>query len=452
MTAVENVSLVREQSDPRVYLVVGDTKFWITDTAEFAALGFRRERVRVVSDGSLSRFRETLLHAPPIVKASDVNFDACPKKTYKAFFQEYVCNCRSETLLVRHNVLVAGWFREFLDDGRTRLPYFNYNEVNVERPWLEIEDVFLDISLDAVFLDRMYGTNGLSNALVAARWPGLPDAWQMRLATAPAPSGGQPGTRYSSWFLPRYSDNESHNKKSIHVELQAWIERDVPGFDRPGMKHIIGRGPAPAGWRRLPDNSNAWYPFDPRDPGDTGRPLAPGDYLLMRGSLIEDVDHLDPKQPDPNDPWEVTDNRRHDYPEIHPPDWIVRVAPPSRNLRLSASSFGLRTWPTGPEAVGDYTVSPDFEPASPSHYLQVRRAWTELDPNCTDDRSLSHSDWSADQGSAKVTAHFTVAPVDGAPGRYKGAILVGWAERHGRDEVWLDGRSRRYSGRSRVGV
>ena len=65
MTAIENVSLVREASSPAIYLVAGDTKFWIVDTAEFAALGFRWDRVRVVSDGSLRRFRESLLMRLP---------------------------------------------------------------------------------------------------------------------------------------------------------------------------------------------------------------------------------------------------------------------------------------------------------------------------------------------------------------------------------------------------
>jgi hypothetical protein len=53
MTAVENVSLVRERSQAAVYLVVGDVRFLVADTVEFAALGLRWERVSVVDDGSL---------------------------------------------------------------------------------------------------------------------------------------------------------------------------------------------------------------------------------------------------------------------------------------------------------------------------------------------------------------------------------------------------------------
>ena len=65
MTGIQNVSLVREQSSAAVYLIVGDTKFWITDGAEFDALGFDWAKVRVVADGSTvhycgRRFRPAL--------------------------------------------------------------------------------------------------------------------------------------------------------------------------------------------------------------------------------------------------------------------------------------------------------------------------------------------------------------------------------------------------------
>ncbi len=48
MKGIENVSLVREQHRPEVYLIVGDTKFWIVDPNEFNALGFDWNRIRVV--------------------------------------------------------------------------------------------------------------------------------------------------------------------------------------------------------------------------------------------------------------------------------------------------------------------------------------------------------------------------------------------------------------------
>lgn len=74
MTGIQNVSLVREQSPPAVFLIVGATKFWITDPAEFDTLGFDWAKVRVVADGSLIRFRQQQLHAPPKTRPSDVFF------------------------------------------------------------------------------------------------------------------------------------------------------------------------------------------------------------------------------------------------------------------------------------------------------------------------------------------------------------------------------------------
>ena len=413
MTAVENVSLVRERSSPAVYLVVGDAKFWIVDSAEFAALGFRAERVRVVNDGSLRRYRESRLHAPPTATPSAAYFN-CPKKTFTSVWQRWYCNCREPSNLVRNDVLVAGWLR----DGQ---PYFN-------RAPHGLEDVHYDIVLDAVFLERMYGPDGLSNALVPARWPGHPHATPLPLATVPAPPGGQRGVQYSSWFLPEMAGGND----ATHPELQAWHVYDHPATVFSFSSHWQGRGTAPAHWRPLPDDDNAWFPFDPRDPRDTADPLTPGDYIVMRGSLFEDLEHA------PGSSWESTPNGGHGWHEIHPPDWIERVAPPSANLRLTAVSVAVCTpGTTGPEVRHDPVLHPGFEPATPSHYLQARRGWGEVQSACTDGASISGS-FGVVRHDRHVNGFFGVAPFAGRQGRMKGAVFAGWAERDVRDEVWVD--------------
>jgi hypothetical protein len=45
---VPNVCLAKKTSNPAGYLVVGDTKSWTVDAAEFDALGFRWPKVLVV--------------------------------------------------------------------------------------------------------------------------------------------------------------------------------------------------------------------------------------------------------------------------------------------------------------------------------------------------------------------------------------------------------------------
>jgi hypothetical protein len=409
MTAVENVSLVRESSNPKVYLVVGGTKFWITDPVEFDALGFRWERVRVLEDGSLKRFREAQLHPSPETRPSDVYFDC--QQTYWAIDGTYYSNCCSSVNLVRKDVLVSGWLR----DG---MPYFNRYPDG-------LEDIHYDLTLDADFLERMYGTNGLSNALVSARWPGNPlAASPLRLATVPAPPGGQRGTPFSSWILPGYYGPAD----GIHPELQAWHPNDEPPPFTGFHSHSQGRGQPYPGWQALPEDDNAWFPFDPRDPDGSGSPLMPGDYVVMRGALWQDTSHG-------GDPWETGSTVGHGGgSEIHPPDYIIRVAPPRSNVRLTVHGVRLIT-PF--QNVDQYTIVPDFVPSAPSRYLQVRRAWAEVDRACTDATTLD-GHYGLTRHDNSVESRFAVAPTGSRQGRFKGTVFVAWAELDSRDEIWVN--------------
>ena len=47
-------TLLREQNDPKVYVIYGGAKFWIPSSAVFDALGFNWSNVRTVPDGSLA--------------------------------------------------------------------------------------------------------------------------------------------------------------------------------------------------------------------------------------------------------------------------------------------------------------------------------------------------------------------------------------------------------------
>jgi hypothetical protein len=75
MRTTPNVALAKEASRPEVYLVVGDTKFWITDPVEFADLGFMWSKVRTVPDGALAHLTQKSLRAGPATRPSDVFFD-----------------------------------------------------------------------------------------------------------------------------------------------------------------------------------------------------------------------------------------------------------------------------------------------------------------------------------------------------------------------------------------
>ncbi len=313
MRAIENVSLVKEQSTPAVYLIVGHTKFWIGEPAEFNALGFDSSKVRVVDDGTLSSFTQKLLRATPATRPSDVFFDC--GKDYSAIDGDHKWNCKSSTSLVRKDVLVAGWLVNPIN-------WPDVPHVNVPGdPSTGVEDIHYELLLDAVFLDRMYGPDGLSKALRGAIWPGNPPApagdtigfeyW------VPAPQSGRLlHADFNSWILPG-------GWNGLHCELNSWHTRTSGSF---GHDHIEGRGPHPAGWvNPLPQDPDAWFPFDPRDPEGSGWPLRLGEYLVMRGSLWQDIGH------DPAGTTSSVWTLNYDgWGEIHPPDWIVRSVLPDR--------------------------------------------------------------------------------------------------------------------------
>ena len=163
---IQNVSLAREQSSAAIFLIVGKTKFWITDPAEFQALGFNSSKVRIVADGALASFTEDRLHATPGIKPSDVFFD-CQNASPFPRFGTFYGNCKPSTSIVRKDVLVAGWLKP-------GMPYVNYNAPGAKDPQTGkneiegLEDIHYNLILDAAFLDRMYGSNVLSNTLTNA--------------------------------------------------------------------------------------------------------------------------------------------------------------------------------------------------------------------------------------------------------------------------------------------
>src|SRR5271166_2712664 len=127
MRAVENVSLVREQSSPAVSLIVGNTKFWITDPKEFNTLGFDWSKVRILVDGALAGYTEQLLHAAPPIRPSDVFFDCQDVRDAAAapWFGTFYGNCKASSSIVRKDVLIAGWIRPPTPSDEPVLPFVN---------------------------------------------------------------------------------------------------------------------------------------------------------------------------------------------------------------------------------------------------------------------------------------------------------------------------------------
>jgi hypothetical protein len=418
---VPNVSLARETSNPAVYLIIGAMKFWIVDQAEFDALGFRWSKVLVVEDGALGHLPETRLHAPPRTRPSDVFFDC--GQDFSSITGRWHFNCQSSTSIVQREVLAAGWLYRPNPAEDPDQPFVNIADHG-------IEDIHYNLLLDAVFLHRMYGPDGLSSRLVGATYSGNPpDAQPLPFAAAPPLDNGLPTTAsYNSWILPG-------NTYDLHGELNAWHRNNTGGIF---TRHFVGRGDPPAHWvNPFPPDDGAYFPFHPLNPDSRERNLRTGDYILVRGPLWEDQWHGDPTQVQA--PWDTGPTRHHAWLEMHPIDWIVRLQPPAANARLTAARVALCTPDaTSPQLDWGTSITPGFPPSAPSRRLEVRTVERLDDHRIGMIVPGSLRGIQTNRQADRVDVSVSVAPVGSAQGRYKGSWLVGWSELDQRDRPWID--------------
>jgi hypothetical protein len=402
MRAVENVSLVREQSSAAIYLVVGNTKFWITDPTEFNTLGFDWLKVRILVDDTLAGYTEQRLHAAPATRPSDVFFDCGDVSNAPPWFGTFYGNCKPSSSIVRKDVLLAGWLRKINPNDSNEAPpiFVNYTAPGTNGKVPGLEDVHYTLFLDAVFVNRVYGLGGLSTALSNAVWPGNPpDPSTIPFATdPPLTPGGPAGASYNSFILP-------NNGEDVHVELNAWHVNDTNPNTFFSV-HWRGRGQQPALWVNpgvSPDN-DAWFPFNPLDPEGLGYQLKEGDYVLMRGALWQENDHgLLPLPVS----WRSGPTLNYDgYTEMHPPDWIVRVREPNPNARVTVGRRAPASEDvTGPQMNEGFSITPDFTINSPTGRLQVRTVKCQIDHRFTIPNSVVTvgEQVSATQDSVNVT-------------------------------------------------
>ena len=414
-STVPNVSLVAEAPGPdQASLVVGDTRFPLS-AAEFARLGFRGDRVRLVPPGTLARFTAKPIAAGPPTRPSEVFYDCGTDGSGPLGSWTY--NCQASASIVQREVLVAGWLAAAHgEEPDSPSAYVAANGV---------EDVHYNLDLDPVFVDRMYGPGGLSLRLDGVAYPGNPpDAAPLPFAAGPPEQpGGPPTHTFNSWVLPG-------SGKEIHGELNSWHTRNSAGWFR---RHIVGRGAAPAGWvNPLREDDDAWFPFDPFNPDGGPRRLAPGDYVLMRGPLWEDHMHG-------GDPWDVGPTWHHGWLEMHPIDWVVRVRGPQPNARVTRARARLIAATTpGDVAAFDAPIAPDFAPSTGDRTLQVREVRTQVDARA----GMTYTG-PVVLRTAPATDHVDIgatvtSSAAAGQGRLHATWLIEWSELDRRDQVWVD--------------
>ena len=376
MISYSRVALMREQSHAEVYFVYGGAKFWIQNPGALAALGFDWSKVQVVPDGTLAALPAKPLDTTDAVKASDVFFDPGPWSPITPPFQPMMS--KDPKNIVRKNVLIAGWLSP--SDG----PVNCWTSGTPPAPYVT-EDYHYELILDADFINQMYGPGGLSTALNGAMLPGNlsgPGSGPpLRFDDISEVDGSSRGVTANSFALPHMAGSLSRSGSRddvlgyeqpmpnnfvgtgvvfVHVELNCWHANSAaPWFTRP----YWGRGPAPAGWVQwAPCNEpsgDAWWPYHPENPDNGPGPLQMGDYVLMKGTLLQEHAHdLDTPSLWRAEPGTLM---HCGLMEMHPPYWITRVqAPP---IRKTAFMVAACTGPSNP-------TIPAGVPIFPYPYLQ----------------------------------------------------------------------------------
>jgi hypothetical protein len=423
-STLRNVSLASEQSGiQQLYLVVGDSKFHIPPEEFFGSLGFKPEKVQLVAPGTLSRFIDKPLRPAPATRPSDVFFDCQGPDVLGNLFY----NCQDSHSILQRDIVVAGWLSARVENEP------DSPSVNVANNG--IEDIHYNLRLDPVFVDRMYGPDGISLRLDGKAFPGNPPekATPVPFAAGPPLQPGGPNTNtFNSWTLPGNGENED-----IHGELNVWHTRNTADIFH---KAIVGRGPAPAGWRNLTlgtGDTDAWFAFDPLNPDGGPRPLQAGEYVIMRGTLWEDSTHGEVDAL-----WDLGRTRNHGWLEMHPPDWVVRVRQPHPNAHITRYREWVRAeLASGATAQFDARANPGppFYTSAFGRISQVRDVHLLEDIRPAMRNGPSSTRTTIQPGYVDVGATVTSSSSDVAgQGRWHGTWLVEWSEVDFRDTVWID--------------
>lgn len=383
MISYSRAALMREQSNPKVFFVYGGFKLWIQTPDALFALGFDWSKVQVVADGTLAALPEKPFDTTAPVKASDVFFQAAPGDTSSDPF--FPMMSKDPAFIVRKNIIVAGWLADPEGPG----PLGALNCWGAPDDPFVAEDYHYDVIMDVDFMYQLYGPGGLSTALNGAVLPG-------NLSGPPPAGSARPtmnfddktvdgtvlGVTSNSFALPHMAGGINHsgsralgfedplpdNYRSagplfIHGELNCWHVNGGPFGRRP----YTGRGPAPSGWVQWAvckeANNDAFWPYPPLNPDNGPTSFKTGDYVLMKGAVVQEHAH---DLPTPS-AWrgEVSSLMHCGVIEMHPPDWMVRVQePPIRKTAFMVACCTART-------VGDSPADVPFEAtAYPYPYLQ----------------------------------------------------------------------------------
>lgn len=386
MISYSRAVLMREQSSPKVFFVYGGFKFWIQTPDALFALGFDWSKVQVVPDGTLAALPEKTFDTMSPVKASDVFFK--PVDVFIPLIDPDPYEpmmSKDPAFIVRKNIIVAGWLADPESPGALGA----LNCWGAPTNSYVTEDYHYDVILDIDFMYQLYGPGGLSTALNGAILPGnlaglTPPYTLPTMSFDDASLDGLfHGVTSNSFALPHMAGGINHsgspalgfedplpnNNRAtgplfIHGELNCW---HVNGGPPVGTRPWNGRGTAPSGWVQWAacneSNNDAWWPYHPLNPDGGPQPFQTGDYVLMKGAVVQEHAH----DSDIPSLWRAEQSTKTHCGviEMHPPDWIVRVQePPIRKTACMVTCCTART-------VGDSPTNVQLDTSIfPFPYLQ----------------------------------------------------------------------------------
>lgn len=266
----------------------------------------------------------TILPVENRTKPSDVFFDC--GTDFAAIGGTYHYNCKPGNSVVIQNFTLEGWLVESYPNCLGNLCWEDFHYYFVPNP---------------DFIDDFYGPAGVLPLIAGSTVPPLrlpgnpaqPQSGQLSFQDRFVTSGNSKGVTINSFVLPFNSHgNPAYPMITIKTELNAWHVNDQGGLF---SRHWVGRGPAPMGWislvvptsdPRYTEWTNTRWPFNPSNPDIRTTDLKPGDYIRVNGSLFEDSEHGGGPE---ERAWEQIRPGHGGWMEIHPPDWIQRLPPPT---------------------------------------------------------------------------------------------------------------------------
>lgn len=450
-------SVVKEQTDPRVYVIYGRAKFWIPSPEELSALGFTWAQVVTVPDGSLAAVSDipvpgTLLRArdqlpvyymlaasapwwfgggplwwvpspdsltalgagwPSVHVVPAGSLDAFPKAsllTDPATFAAQTQPGQTSGSLVFPPQGLSNWgtsqtklFPRLEVPGLTLPTGAHVTEI---RGWVfgsapnGAEDWHLDIELDPEWLDK-----------IGADWTTFVRVGDVlsRGDTAPA-IFPDPTDSYGCAAIPR-----------IHCEV-------VPTPSNMWTKAVTATD-----WQ-FPANGVTW-PY-PLATDSTGQALLQGDYVRVIGSIVTDEPHLSTAPAAAHD-W--TNGNAYDEAnparatEIHPPDVIRKLDDPGRQEALYAMAVIASAGPldlSGKDQSCTATLPAPPNPL-PGQMVAVREvvgAATNFQTITEGNADLSGALIVPGPDSATVHVKVHGQPFGGPQGRFMATYRVSWQD------------------------